>query len=800
MRIEHPLVLAILVCLVHHTQAGCCLKKMTFPEPKSTGNYVQLNVNTSAELDALTVCLQLHVTSTTSGYLFTYNVVDNDEIALSYPIFQFWINGEYIRETNLDIEDDRCHTVCYTWQSQNGWWAFYVDGQQVDTGSGLATGHVIRSGGAWILGQEQDSLGGSFEVEQASGDLLILCIFQDRDSDMVEREAYTGDLSCFNVWDRVLSPMEADLTRLECGQGGNVFDWSSQDWTIHGDVSLTDNQCDAFRVPDMSASSQYGAYSSPDKGVLDFQETNVAQGAWCPIISDINQWLMVDLHKTYFVTAVITQGRNAIIHATDDFVTSYSITYGVHSGDINTYRGDNGQAIIFPGNIDKDTPVRHELSSYSGSITARYVKFHTLTWERHDCMRAGVVVHSAVEPVGRWPLNKQDGARDVTGNGNDGIASGTQLVEGPAGPESEAFLFSGTPDSYIDIPNDNGGLDVRYSYTILAHIYPTGTSGPLFEYTYQNGGRGVYLWQWYYEIHTASVHRDGSHLIAPATSPALDTGRWHFVGGSVDFGAREQAVWVDGAKARSKNYTAFVELATQYAVKVGYIDGAAYGTFTGRISCLQLFNIPLNEHQIATMREACEEPCPYGWYPSGGHICYRAFDELVSWQTANARCKPEGGRLANVKDSGTHNFLVALKNSVDPDGQFWIGLSDLERCGGKDKYGRDRERGRDREEEGDRDGEGERGKKRGEGERGGREGEWDRRGGKVREGEGRGGKEEEGTEMGMESEGGGEDRVGMGTDGDGQRCGGRARRGGDGEGQRGGRGQRLGGRESGRAR
>ncbi|XP_035685616.1 lactose-binding lectin l-2-like [Branchiostoma floridae] len=112
------------------------------------------------------------------------------------------------------------------------------------------------------------------------------------------------------------------------------------------------------------------------------------------------------------------------------------------------------------------------------------------------------------------------------------------------------------------------------------------------------------------------------------------------------------------------------ELATQHDVSAGYQE------YAGRISCLQLFDFSLNEHQIAIVREACEETCPYGWYLSG-YVCYRAFDELVSWHTANTRCRREGGRLATVKDADTHNFIVPLKNSVDPDEEFWIGLSDL---------------------------------------------------------------------------------------------------------------------------
>ncbi|CAH1233478.1 Hypp760 [Branchiostoma lanceolatum] len=63
-------------------------------------------------------------------------------------------------------------------------------------------------------------------------------------NDHGEYTAFNGDdLSCFNVWSRILPPREADLARHKCGNKGNVFDWSSESWTIHGSVQLIDNQC-----------------------------------------------------------------------------------------------------------------------------------------------------------------------------------------------------------------------------------------------------------------------------------------------------------------------------------------------------------------------------------------------------------------------------------------------------------------------------------------------------------------------------------------------------------------------------
>ena len=98
------------------------------------------------------------------------------------------------------------------------------------------------------------------------------------------------------------------------------------------------------------------------------------------------------------------------------------------------------------------------------------------------------------ELVGLWPLNAESGASDVTGNGNDAVARGTQLAPGPFGDTDGAFLFSGTVGSYLDIPN-NGRLDVRYSHTVLAHIYPTGAAGPIFSYITNGNDWGVHFFQ-----------------------------------------------------------------------------------------------------------------------------------------------------------------------------------------------------------------------------------------------------------------------------------------------------------------
>ena len=76
-----------------------------------------------------------------------------------------------------------------------------------------------------LIGQEADSLGGSFDVFQA----------------------YSGQMTDFKMWDRVLEPLEIALLSKDCNISkqndleGNVADWNKnhESWTI-SDVEIVD--------------------------------------------------------------------------------------------------------------------------------------------------------------------------------------------------------------------------------------------------------------------------------------------------------------------------------------------------------------------------------------------------------------------------------------------------------------------------------------------------------------------------------------------------------------------------------
>ncbi|KAI8510820.1 hypothetical protein Bbelb_117360 [Branchiostoma belcheri] len=130
------------------------------------------------------------------------------------------ING--IQLADPPVWDGEWHTVCTTWSSSDGAWQLYADGVLTDSGSGFKVGGRVRTGGTWILGQDQDEVGGRFQAHQS----LI------------------GELSNVNLWDRVLSPAEIAA---DCSYHGNVIDWDTTNIGVFGDASRAEYQCTRFQ-------------------------------------------------------------------------------------------------------------------------------------------------------------------------------------------------------------------------------------------------------------------------------------------------------------------------------------------------------------------------------------------------------------------------------------------------------------------------------------------------------------------------------------------------------------------------
>ena len=141
-----------------------------------------------------------------------------------------WLKESYIYNINysshnIKINDGRWHYICVTWQAKDGRYSFYKDGRNVGSGVILdSVGKAIPGKGTWVLGQDQDTVGGGFQD------------FQTAD----------GEFTGVNIWDKVLSPFEIVKMSRKCDSGGatgNVKSWADFLSGIQGNVKMAKPTC-----------------------------------------------------------------------------------------------------------------------------------------------------------------------------------------------------------------------------------------------------------------------------------------------------------------------------------------------------------------------------------------------------------------------------------------------------------------------------------------------------------------------------------------------------------------------------
>ncbi|XP_056325830.1 neuronal pentraxin-2b isoform X2 [Danio aesculapii] len=172
------------------------------------------------EMYAFTICMWLKSDSSPGiGTPFSYGVPGQaNEIVLiewGHNPIELLINDK-VAQLPLSLSDGRWHHVCITWTTRDGLWEAYQDGQRLGSGENLAPWHPIKPGGVLILGQEQDVVGGRFDATQA----------------------FVGELSHFNIWDRVLRSTDI-ITMANCSSymPGNVVSWTDSNIEVFGGAS-----------------------------------------------------------------------------------------------------------------------------------------------------------------------------------------------------------------------------------------------------------------------------------------------------------------------------------------------------------------------------------------------------------------------------------------------------------------------------------------------------------------------------------------------------------------------------------
>jgi len=151
---------------------------LRFPEKLSISNYVKLKPDFSEVNSAVSVCSWIKRSKSRSRgwtFWFSYASPSKDNMLLIGD-WELLLNGQHIAKwKNVIMVKNHWYHYCLTWSLSTKMMDFYINGVLVTSGG---YGSTIAPGGILVLGQDQDSYGGGFDVNQAfGGDMHLLNVF-----------------------------------------------------------------------------------------------------------------------------------------------------------------------------------------------------------------------------------------------------------------------------------------------------------------------------------------------------------------------------------------------------------------------------------------------------------------------------------------------------------------------------------------------------------------------------------------------------------------------------------------------
>ena len=201
-----------------------------------------------------------------------------------------------------------------------------------------------------------------------------------------------------------------------------------------------------------------------------------------------------------------------------------------------------------------------------------------------------------------YPLDGESGGRDVgpqelPAAQFDSLATAT----GPRGHPSGSFQLRG---GHVEILND-GSLDTRRSTSILLWVYHEGQAGPIVDY---QEVKTPNLWLTKEDAFSVQfTNRDRTEpLVKALETPRVPPRTWHHLAAVYDYPTGTASVWLNGTLISSADIGQ-KELATDTkVVRMGALFGVAE-IFTGRVSCLQFYDVGLTGEQISALMEKCKK-------------------------------------------------------------------------------------------------------------------------------------------------------------------------------------------------
>ncbi|XP_031156094.1 C-reactive protein-like [Sander lucioperca] len=198
-------------------------KMFTFPQQT---NSAHVRLTTSRQvLSAVTVCFRSFTDLRRDHSLFSLATpaFDNEMLIFngaSNNKYDFWINNKNVDFIGHDYKVNTWQSICSTWDSVSGLGQLWLDGKPssrkfISSGSNISGPIII------VLGQEQDTHGGGFDIKQS----------------------FVGMMSDVHLWDHILSPCEIQnyMHHLNFAPG-NVLNWRALEFQTTGRVLIEDKQ------------------------------------------------------------------------------------------------------------------------------------------------------------------------------------------------------------------------------------------------------------------------------------------------------------------------------------------------------------------------------------------------------------------------------------------------------------------------------------------------------------------------------------------------------------------------------
>ena len=153
-------------------------------------------------------------------------------------------------------------------------------------------------------------------------------------------------------------------------------------------------------------------------------------------------------------------------------------------------------------------------------------------------------------------------------------------------------MFYGTDSSYIEFPN-RGGLDTRFSITLMCWVQTGGKDGPLF--SYGKDGRGVQI----------SISRGRFNLVLSnlpvsglSSAEVLPAEVWVHVAATYNYHTRNSSLFING----HFNVLSHIRIRSAIATNTDKVRRGVRGDdnryFKGKIAEIKVYDVALNEAQI----------------------------------------------------------------------------------------------------------------------------------------------------------------------------------------------------------